>query len=375
MRRTLLLWVVCGCNRALAPAPAVEGTTSDAVVGSSEVSADVPSPQRTTPAAVVLRGAEIVGIGRADLEIRDGRIAAIGDVADRGLPEVDVRGRFIAPAFVDSHVHLAYAFDAPTLAAGGVAAAVDLAAPIEFLRDDHDPLQVIASGPMITALKGYPTQSWGAGGYGEEIEGVPAARSAVDRLLDAGARVIKVPVGGQPSLRDDELRAVVERAHRRGVKVAAHALADADARRAAEAGADVLAHTPVEPLASATVEAWAGRAVISTLDAFGGSPDAVDNLERLRAAGATVLYGTDLGNARVPAIDANEVALLVDAGLDGAAVLDAGTRVPAEYWGFDGLGELAEGRRASFLVLDADPRRDPAVLARPEAVWLDGRRL
>ncbi len=369
----LLLWALWGCNRALGPGPAAEGTTSDAAVPSEEeTSADA---VRVTPEAVVLRGAEIVGVGRADLEIREGRIAAIGEVADRGLPEIEMRGRFIAPAFVDSHVHLAYAFDAPTLAAGGVAAAVDLAAPIEFLGDRHDPLQVIAAGPMITAVKGYPTQSWGADGYGEEVEGVAAARSAVDRIVDAGARVIKVPVGGQPSLDDAELRAVVERAHRRGVKVVAHALADADARRAAEAGVDVLAHTPVEPLSSATVDAWAGRAVISTLGAFGGSAEAVDNLARLRAVGATVLYGTDLGNTRVPAIDANEIALLVDAGLDGAAVLDAGTAVPAAFWGFDGIGSLGEGQRASFLVLEGDPRRDPAVLSHPEAVWVDGPRL
>ena len=40
------------------------------------------------------------------------------------------------------------------------------------------------------------------------------------------------------------------------------------------------------------------HAVVSTLAAFGGSPAAVDNLRRLHAAGATVLYGTDLGNTR-----------------------------------------------------------------------------
>jgi imidazolonepropionase-like amidohydrolase len=61
-----------------------------------------------------LRGAKLVGVGLVDLEIRDGRIAAIGQVA-AGLSEVDASGRFIVPAFVDSHVHLAYRFDAPTL--------------------------------------------------------------------------------------------------------------------------------------------------------------------------------------------------------------------------------------------------------------------
>jgi imidazolonepropionase-like amidohydrolase len=77
--------------------------------------------------------------------------------------------------------------------------------------------------------------------------------------------------------------------------VVAHALSDAAARRAADAGVDVLGHTPVEPLAESTIQAWRGRTVISTLAAFGGTPAAVTNLRRLRDAGVTVLYGTDLG--------------------------------------------------------------------------------
>jgi hypothetical protein len=371
--RALIVVVLCACNRALAPGAALEGTTSDAALAPEVEASD--GPERVEPDAFVLRGAEIVGLGRVDVEIRGGRIAALGEVDGDGLREVDARGRFVVPAFVDSHVHLAYAFDAPTLAAGGVAAAVDLGAPIDFLGADHAPLRVIAAGPMITAIDGYPTQSWGANGYGLEIDGVAAARGAVDRLVEAGARVIKVPVGGQPALDDDELRAVVERAHALGVRVAAHALGDEDARRAANAGADVLAHTPIEPLSRATVDAWGDRAVVSTLAAFGGSAEAIDNLRRLRAAGATVLYGTDLGNSSIPAIDPNEIAALVAAGLDGADVLAAGTSTPAAYWGFEGLGALREGAPASFLVLAADPGAEPAVLARPETVWIDGRLL
>ena len=371
MRRTLLLLALSACNRAYAPA--LEGTSSEGLEDVPRQVAD--APERALPEAYVVRGASVVGVGRVDVEVTGDRISAIGEVTRDDLPEIDAHGRWLAPAFIDSHVHLAYAFDAPTLAAGGVAGAVDLAAPIETLAQDQAPLQVIASGPMITAIEGYPTQSWGADGYGLEVEGADAAKSAVDELFDAGARVIKVPIGSGPALRDEELRAIVERAHHHGLKVAAHALSDDEASRAARAGVDVLAHTPVEPLSRATVQAWSQRAVVSTLDAFGGSAAAVDNLRRLREAGATVLYGTDLGNASVPALDASEIELLREAGLDGAAVLEAGTSGPASFWGFDRLGALAEGQRASFLVLGADPRRDPGVLASPEAVVIDGRSL
>src|SRR6185369_957269 len=99
------------------------------------------------------------------------------------------------------------------------------------------------------------------------------------------------------------------------------------------------------------------RAVVSTLRAFGASADAVANLRALRAHGVTVLYGTDFGNTSHDGIDPDELALLGDAGLDGAAILDATTRAPAATFGLDhDLGAIEPGRAASLLVLDADPR-------------------
>jgi hypothetical protein len=101
-----------------------------------------------------------------------------------------------------------------------------------------------------------------------------------------------------------------------------HALADEEVRMAAAVGVDVLAHTPVEALGDA--DAWRGRAVISTLAAFGGSRATIDNLRRLRAAGAVVLYGTDLGNTRDAGVSRGEIDLLLEAGLDGQAIVEAG---------------------------------------------------
>jgi imidazolonepropionase-like amidohydrolase len=322
----------------------------------------------------VIRGAHVVGIGNIDVLVREGRIAALGAeaTAQAGFFAVDHTGMFLAPAFVDSHVHLSYAFDAQTLAAGGVAMAVDLAAPIESLAMSTAPLRLLGAGPMITAVDGYPTQTWGAGGFGLEVDGVADVRAAVDAVIAAGAGVIKVPIGDAPELDDTELRALVERAHARGRKVVAHALADADAMRAASADVDVLAHTPVEALSDATVQAWSGRAVISTLDAFGAQPTTIENLKRLREAGCTVLYGTDLGNTGIPAIDHNEIDALRAAGLSGADILAIGTAIPASFWGFTGGGVIEVGARASFIVVEADPREDPQTLTEPVAVYIDG---
>ncbi len=59
----------------------------------------------------VLRGATLVdGTGgpsrRADVEVVDGRIGEIGDVAGGDDPEVDLSGLVLCPGFVDIHTHL-----------------------------------------------------------------------------------------------------------------------------------------------------------------------------------------------------------------------------------------------------------------------------
>ena len=333
-----------------------------------------------------LVGGHIVGHGKATLIVRDGQIEQItSDAPSSTLRVVNATGHYIVPAFIDSHVHLAYRFSAAELARGGIAAAVDLAAPISFLSQDLKPLRTMRTGPMLTAITGYPTQSWGSDGYGLEISGVQAAREAVDRLHAAGARVIKIPVGDatgggalsmpkNPSiLSDQEMAAIATQAHFHGMRVVAHALNDVDVQRAAAAGIDVLAHTPTEPLSAQTVQAWSGRAVISTLAAFPDLAEPTENIRRLRAGGATVLYGTDMGYTTFTGINPQEIELLVKAGLDNKAILAAGTTVPAQFWGFgDGLGLLAAGHSASLLILDADPERDPLTLSRPLAVYLDG---
>ena len=112
--------------------------------------------------------------------------------------------------------------------------------------------------------------------------------------------------------------------------------------------------------------------MITTLAAFGGGSATVANLAALRARGTIVLYGTDFGNRRTAGIDAAELALMSAAGMDGAAILAAGTQVPAEYWGFSELGRIAPGKAADLLVLDADPLVDPLTLARPLAVVYRG---
>lgn len=318
-----------------------------------------------------LRGARAPGGGALELFVDEGVLV---DAVSAEMDVVEAEGAYVVPALFDAHVHLSYWSVDRELRRAGVLTVVDLAAPIESLGAAWA-VRVLGSGPMITAWQGYPTQSWGRDGYGLECVGAGACAAAVDTVADAGAVVIKVPLQGEPSLTREELEAIVERAHARGLPVAAHALGEAEARLAAEVGADLLAHTPVEALSDETVALWAEGAVVSSLMAFGNREATRDNLGRLAAAGATVLYGTDLGNRRVAGLDAAELAAMQQAGVSAEQVLSSVTTAPATFFGQSDRAGLSPGQEGSFVLLDADPLQDPSALARPVAVYERGQRV
>jgi imidazolonepropionase-like amidohydrolase len=283
------------------------------------------------------------------LGVEGERIVAEASRPPRGAEVLDASGLWLVPAFIDAHVHLELVPGAPlALLASGVAAVLDLGAPERALPFPETPLlRVRFSGPLLTAPGGYPTQSWGRGGYGLELASAEEARAAVARLADKGARFAKLAFDPRyPMLAPEVARAAADEAHRRGMLVAVHALDRDSIRRALDAGADVFAHAPLEPVP------LPGKWVISTLRAFGGT---------VRGLGARVVYGTDLGNeGTAPAIDAGELELLERDGVDPlrAATVDA-----AELLGYPDLGRLAVGSMASLLAvrgLDARSLAKPA---------------
>jgi imidazolonepropionase-like amidohydrolase len=236
---------------------------------------------------------------------------------------------------------------------------------------DCAPLQVAFAGPLFTAPRGYPTQSWGADGYGLEIASENEARKAVALVAALGARFVKLALDGRfPVLDAATARAAADEAHRRGLLVAAHALEMDLVRLAVEVGADVLAHAPSGALPGDLVREIGARRlrVISTLHAYGG--EGVENLRRLREAGAIVAYGTDLGNEGTsPCIDAEELSLLSAAGLSFQAILSA-VHEAARLAGVPGT--ITPGARGDLMLVPEEARVQPALLARPTSVWIAG---
>ncbi len=305
------------------------------------------------------------------MEIRNNTIVAIGDL---NKPGVDVGDLWIVPAFIDSHVHLSLLPATDELARAGVAGVIDMASPRIEQKAMVGRLFIRASGPMITMVRGYPTQGWGRGGYGRESSSKQQAVAICDQLIQGGANLIKIPVGAN-GLPAAWAQAVITRAHAHKIKVAVHALGSRDAATAADVGADVLAHVPLEQMDERALARWGYRTVITTLAAFGGRRGALGNLQRLRERGATILYGTDLSNSQYPGIHPDEIRLMMAAGMDAAAILESATSAPAEFWGFEHLGALAPGKAASFMLLAEDPGDDPLAFTRQAHVYIDGVRV
>lgn len=306
------------------------------------------------------------------LRVEGAKITGKAVAAPRGANVVDARGLIIVPAFVDAHVHLTLAGE-PALvsreeARGGVAAVLDLGAPERRLPLKHSPLRIRWAGPLLTAPGGYPTRSWGTNGEGLELSSPNEARAAVRRLAAAKARFVKLAFDPRFPVLDPEVaRAAADEAHGLGLLVAAHALEETSVRRALDAGADVLAHTPRDPLPQDLLARMKGKWVISTLNAFDVPPR---RLRELRDAGARVAYGTDLGNeGTAPGVDVRELELLEAAGIDP---LPAATSAAAALLSFPDLGGLAVGFAASLLAVRSLAPED---LARPEWVMIDGKKI
>lgn len=315
-------------------------------------------------AVQIFDGASVLP-GRYDVTVGAGRIAGISPVPGAGA----FNGSLL-PGIVDAHVHVSFS-SAKAIVAGGVTEALDLGEPVDVAFDtDHSPLRLRTSGPIITARGGYPTQSWGAKGYGLEIDDERGAREAVARLADRGAAVIKVAIQSPNRLDAALVVAVAEATHARGLAMVAHALSVDDVEVAATCGVDALAHTPIEPLTDDLVRRCSHMTVISTVKAFGGATATVQNLRQLAAAGCRVVYGTDLGNEGIrPGVDAEELAILESVLGSRDAALKAATTDAAAFAGFP-PARIEVGAPAKLIHVAS---LDYADIAKPLRVLIDGK--
>jgi imidazolonepropionase-like amidohydrolase len=239
------------------------------------------SPQRTAALQRAARikaligGTLVDGFGgkpiRNSVILIDGeRIQAVGQVGMLAVPPdaevISTEGMTVLPGLWDMHVHLMinghsdYAHwdktypaqfepvimpaSAKQLLMAGVTSARDLGGPLEASLSVRDRINagklpgptLYVSGPFIQK-KPYPGTElfrWG-------VTGRDDARAKVEKLADAGVNVVKLI--DQDEMMMDELTAVVQEAHQRGLPVIAHSHRPEEIRRGLAVGVDGFEHT------------------------------------------------------------------------------------------------------------------------------------
>ncbi|HZC33753.1 MAG TPA: amidohydrolase family protein [Candidatus Bathyarchaeia archaeon] len=400
-------------------------------------------PAVSSPELILWDARLIDGRGGSPIEhvavrVGDGRIAAIETVDGRAKPSgvIDAAGRTILPGLIDAHTHVlsdterSPGFGAPPPLHGeeprpdalrwfvlAKAARAFLAAGITTVRDvgspDDEALTLreairlgLVEGPRILSCgRIVSTTSPGARIFGtmyEEADGPWEMRRAVRRQLKRGADYIKVMATGARSVEREnpepaqmtaeELAAVVDEAHRMGVRVAAHAEGLDGARLAIDAGVDTIEHGLSLHRSPDLLDRMAERRIVlvPTLSTFDDlaerfraefAPSLVAQAERqavearqtlvaARDAGVTLAMGYDSGP---PGANAGELVRMVEAGLSACEAIVAATSGSACALGLTDRGAVEVGLVGDLLVVDGDPLAVPAVLCDPARIWLVAR--
>jgi imidazolonepropionase-like amidohydrolase len=228
------------------------------------------------------------------------------------------------------------------------------------------------------------------------------ARRAVRQAFYDGADVIKVIVNTGPRVVSlDEMKAIVEEAHRVGRTVAAHAIGDTATRIAAEAGVTSIEHAYTIPDEVLRMMAQKRIYLVATdypaefyVDAFassltpeqkrqqleGATQFAKTNGERLMRAvraGVKVAFGSD-EYYNAPGRTRGQSSLLTlqayqEAGMSPLEVLRAATINSAALLGWgDRIGSIEAGKLADIIAVDGDPLKDVKELQRVRFVMKGG---
>ncbi len=284
--------------------------------------------------------------------------------AERGLTEAVRQGHFEGPRLFPSGLALAQT--------GGQG---------DFRRDGETVLGCPACG--------------GRRSISRVVDGVDAVRRAVREELAGGATQIKVMASGgmasgipaeRAHFSDEELRAMVDEAARCGTYVMAHAYENAAIRRCIEAGVRSIEHGSTIDGETAALMAERGAVLVPTLVVYNTLAEhgprlglsaekvavferhrrnALESLERARAAGVSIGHGSDL-EGEMHAFQSLEFRLKAEV-MPPREVVASATIVNASLLGMEGrLGVVAEGAFADILALDGDPLNEVRTLSEPD---------
>lgn len=233
------------------------------------------------------------------------------------------------------------------------------------------------------------------------VDGADNARQAVREQISHGADWIKVysdrsyyvredgVLADIPTFTLDELRAIVDEAHRERHKVASHAMALNGVHNSVEAGVDTIEHGNY--IADEDLKTMAARGIFYVPTIFVGEyvaqgraaegatvwvkmiPIHEDTFRRAMKAGVKIAFGTDAGGFDWKVNPAKEFSSMVKFGMTPAQALRSATATAAELLGTkDSLGTIEAGKLADIVAVPGDPLSDVSVMEKVNFVMKGG---
>jgi len=457
--------------------------TACCVVFGCAASAAIFAQPRAAARPIVYEGARLIlGDERAPIEngafvVENGKITAVGAKGSvqtpAGARRVDLTGKTVIPAFVNVHAHIGYEtytnpggesqpdFFTPEnvldhlqrqafYGVGTVndAGSAPLPQSLEFIRNAEGGKYPLAARLNLMAgvvpVNGGPDHVLIEGtrplNANYEVTLSPEARAAVQDVAKKGVKQLKIWIGDRggtyPAMPHETYDAVIDEAHKLGIKVHAHASSNRDQIDVLRAGADVLVHavgnekladqlialikekkpywTPVMGLMDPSELCEPGNTFVEQAHSpemiaefrahpkpggaylypmLAGCPrDAsmkvsglVRNPELLKQnfmtmiqSGARLVLGTDAGvfpKYTFGSADHHELEKYVTFGLTPAQAIVAATSRAAELLGLSDVGLLAAGKRADFVVLTANPLENIRNTRTIDSVYLRGEKV
>ena len=235
-------------------------------------------------------------------------------------------------------------------------------------------------------------------------DGPWAVRAKVREVIKYGADLIKFcATGGVLSKGDDvgvqqyeleEMRAIVDEAHKLGRRVAAHAHGTEGIKAAIEAGVDSIEHASLiddegirlarERGTFLAMDIYNDTFILSKGAEVGMLPESLekerqigqlqrDNFRRAHLGGARMAFGTD-GGVYPHGDNALQFAYMVRYGMTPLGAIQAATLNAAELMGWkDRVGALEPGYYADLIAVEGDPTADITVLERVRFVMKGGK--
>jgi imidazolonepropionase-like amidohydrolase len=377
-----------------------------------------------SPTVTAFEGATlIVGDGRPPIQnatfiVAGARVVQVGKAGAVRVPagavRVNLTGKTVMPAIIDTHTHLsqtreALIDDLRRRAYYGIGAAMSLGQDTGNLAFQIRAETIPGAARFRTAGRGITAPEPGRTEAPYWITTEAEARKAVQELAVRKVDIVKIWVddrnGMYKKLSPELYRAVIDEAHKHGLRVTAHIFTLEDAKGLLRAGIDAFAHgvrdKDIDAEGLALFKAHPNLVVVPNLpdrgvatdlswlsesippaelrklqDAATDRPEAQAafgiqsrNLAKLNAAGVRISFGTDGNTPWAPHVEMEDMAA---SGMTPSQVIVAATSTSAAFLRLTDAGTVAVGKSADFIVLDANPLDNITNTRRISSVYLRG---